>query len=637
MTTTQSAATRDIQLLPPHLINKIAAGEVVERPASVVKELVENALDAGATRIDIQAKQGGKWLRIADNGHGMTPENAQKAFINHATSKIKHDTDLEAITTMGFRGEALASIASVSKFTCLTRPHHAELGTKIVVQPNGDPLITPTGCGAGTIMEIDDLFYNTPARLKFLKKDSTELAHIDDTVKRLALANPDVQFTLTVNDKTQLTTSGDGNPQRTLHQILKLKDTDNQNFVTIKLADPEHKARITGVASTPNIAKNSRQQCYLFVNRRPIKCPIIHKAIDAAYQGMLHPGKYPISALFIELAPSDVDVNVHPTKREVRYAKANMVFGLVKSGILNALQARGLSPTLPNQRHSTFSEILPTTSPTGHAWQPPSAGSSRLHSTGSAQNWATNIPSTPPATPQTSQMAQQLFAPLSHTQSEPVHSSPESALSQADTGGQKSKTIKVIGQLFNTYILLETPQGLMVVDQHIASERTLFEQFKRTEEATENPSQSLLTPIVLDISAEEVELLEAHKPAFEQLGFQYTLTLTESPTAEVNALPAVYLDKHDAAEWFQDALKQLTHTPSAELNLDDLLATMSCHRAVRAGDTLSYDEMVIIIERWLACTLPWTCPHGRPIAHTIETHELNKLFDRPSLPANAFS
>lgn len=628
MTTTTQSTTPDIQLLPPHLINKIAAGEVVERPASVVKELVENALDAGATKIEISAKQGGKWLRIADNGHGMTPDNAQRAFINHATSKIKSDADLAAISTMGFRGEALASIASVSKFTCLTRPHNAELGTKIIVQPNGESLITPTGCGAGTVMEIDDLFYTTPARLKFLKQDSTELAHIDDTVKRLALANPHVQFTLSVNDKTTLATTGDNNPQRTLNQVLKLNPTDNRDFVSIQLEDPEHGTKITGVASTPNIAKNSRQQCYIFVNRRPIKCPIIHKAIDAAYQGMLHPGKYPIAALFITLPPADVDVNVHPTKREVRYAKPNTIFSLVKYGILNALTERGLSPTLPNQRHSTFSEVLPISSPTGNPW--PSHGEYSTRGSSNPSSWAR--PDYQPSQPGASQLAQQVFAPLSFQENFSPEQ-PNNQLSQC-SAPKGPKTPKVIGQLFNTYILLETAQGLMVVDQHIASERTLFEQLKRAEEAENNPSQALITPLIIDVTADEAELLEQHRPLFEQLGFAFTLT--DSPTIELTALPAVYLDKHDATDWLRDGLQQLAHSESAELNLDDLLATMSCHRAIRAGDPLTHNEMTTIIERWLACTLPWTCPHGRPIAHTIETGELNKLFDRPSLPANAF-
>lgn len=610
----------DIELLPPNLINKIAAGEVVERPASVVKELVENALDAGATKIDITATEGGKSLRIADNGHGMTPENAQRAFINHATSKIKTDKDLEAIASMGFRGEALASISSVSQFTCTTRPHDAELGTKIIIQqdadlPGGELLITPTGCGAGTVMTIDDLFYTTPARLKFLKKDSTELAHIDDTVKRLALANPKVQFSLTMNKKTTLTTDGQGDVKATLKQVLKLSDID-ANFVPIDLEDAEHGARITGISSTPNLVKNSRQQCYIFVNRRPIKCPIIHKAIDAAYQGMIHPGKQPVSALFIELPASDVDVNVHPTKREVRYVKPNIIFSLVKYGILNALEARGVSKILPNQSPSHPS-ILPSHSPTGQAW--PASNGYLTPSTSFGQR---SFSSTP--TPLAIQHSHNLFSPLIKP----------NTLSHDETDQPPAKTLRVIGQLFNTYILLESAQGLMVIDQHIASERTLFEQFKRHEEHTENPSQALFTPITLDITAEQHEQLTKHQSTFNTLGFSYQL---DENHIKLTAIPAVYLEKHNPTEWLMDALQQVSNSPQAELNVDDVLATMSCHRAVRAGDKLTYDEMTVIIDRWLACTLPWTCPHGRPIAHTIETGDLNKLFDRPSLPTNAFA
>jgi DNA mismatch repair protein MutL len=627
---------RRIQVLPPHLINRIAAGEVVERPASVVKELVENALDAGATRIDIIASAAGRSIRVADNGSGMRPDDAALAFYNHATSKIRDAEDLDRIDTLGFRGEALASIGSISRLTCLTRTADADKGIKITLDERGEPVLTDAGCAPGTVMEVAELFYNTPARLKFLKRPATELGHIEEIVQYLALSHPEVRFSLTLNEKTVLQTSGGGELRRTLEDVFNLK-RENIPLVAVTAEDTEAGLRLAGFVSEPGVMKSSKRWLMTFVNGRHVRCGILQKAIEAAYESLLPHDKYPLCALFLHMPPADVDVNVHPTKREVRYAAANTIFGFVRSGIRNSLAAQGItlearpvvleesaSSPFPSMSSALERSSIPTPGFSAgrlpYQPEPLSRGTSTWQPKSDFPAYRTFAPE-----PSSVQAALEFYRP----------ESPE--LDKQEVSAKPEQRFKVIGQLFNTYILLETVQGLMVVDQHIASERTFFEKLSLNMQAETPAIQRLLTACPVTISPLQRELLQRHQDDFARLGFLYTVAETE-PLVHLTGYPLVYAGRDGMFEsggLFENLLAQLEETGEMKLDLDLLIATLSCHSAVRAGDALGHAEMQAVIQGWLACELPWTCPHGRPIAHTISTADLNRFFHRPSLPVNA--
>ncbi len=652
----QVSQERNVRILPPHLINRIAAGEVVERPASVIKELVENALDAGATRIDISASNAGRNLRVADNGSGMNPENAGMAFYNHATSKIQDASDLDRIATLGFRGEALASIGSISKLTCWTRTANAAVGTKVTLSESGEPVLSEAGCAPGTVMEVLDLFYNTPARLKFLKRAQTELGHIEEMVQYLALSHPEVRFSLTLNEKEVLKTSGANELKRTMDEVLGLKK-ENIPLVPITAEDPEMGLRLAGFVSEPGVMKSSKRWLITFLNGRHVRCAILQKAIEAAYESLLPHGKYPLCVFFLNMPPQEVDVNVHPTKKEVRYASGNTIFGFVRSGIRNSLSAQGIALDVPI---TPVAESLPEAA---RHFQNPLVPPSALKVVGAASDpaWrpSSSSPTIRPAGRSFSTEGWPAYRQVSGDEPRPVQAAlsfyqpgtaqnPEAfdTLPASDANGNALNSkptfangkFKVIGQLFNTYILLETIQGLLVVDQHIASERDFFESLTLNLTAETPDIQRLVTALPLVVSPVQRDLLRRYQAEFAQLGFLYGLQDTDGDTVQLTGFPLVYVGRDgmfQAGGLFENLLAQLEETGEMKLDLDHLIATLACHSAVRAGDSLNHSEMEEVIDRWLRCQLPWTCPHGRPIAHTISTHELNHFFHRPSLPVNA--
>jgi DNA mismatch repair protein MutL len=639
-----NSTERTIRILPPYLINRIAAGEVVERPASVIKELVENALDAGATRIDISASNAGRTLRVADNGGGMTPQNAAMAFYNHATSKIQNEADLDRIATLGFRGEALASIGSISKLTCLTRTANAPIGTRVVLDDAGEPVLSEVGCAPGTVMEVVDLFYNTPARLKFLKRAQTELGHIEETVQYLALSHPEVRFSLTLNDKEVLKTSGSNELKRTLEEALGLK-RENIPWVPVTAEDLDTGLRLAGFVSEPGVMKSSKRWLITYLNGRYVRCAILQKAIEAAYESLLPHGKYPVCVFFLSMPPEEVDVNVHPTKREVRYASGNTIFGFVRSGLRNSLSAHGIRLDAPPQQQTEVDNAAqPVHAPVHHSLS--STGQNHWRVQGPAYfvkpNPVSSLGSLPAyrrvsvGDPQPVQAALRFYQPEVLPQSQPDF--PQIEPSAAEKPTFANGKFKVIGQLFNTYILLETVQGLLVVDQHIASERDFFESLTLNLTVDAPDIQHMVTALPLSISPVQRDLLERYQPEFAHLGFLYSMNGDSAQSVELTGYPLVYAGRDgmfQAGGLFENLLAQLEETGEMKLDLDHLIATLACHSAVRAGDSLSHFEMERVIERWLACQLPWTCPHGRPIAHTISTSELNQFFHRPSLPVNA--
>jgi DNA mismatch repair protein MutL len=646
-----------IKVLPPSLVNRIAAGEVVERPASVVKELVENALDAGATAIQIIVNAGGKLLRISDNGRGMTRQDVKLAFINHATSKIQTASDLENIQTLGFRGEALASISAVSKLTCCTRHSSAQEGTSVLIDGGKDPVIKPVGCATGTTMEIADLFFNTPARLKFLKRPQTEVAVIEEAVQGLALSHPKVGFKLFINDKLLFDTAMLQHEQQTAPCLKQLcgavfswPTTETNTLLQGTFEDPLSQFKLEAVLASPaqtQLHKKSKKPWWLLLNGRYVKCPVLSRAIQATFESLVPAGQYPFVALWLTLPNTEVDVNVHPTKKEVRYSQSGQVYQFVMGGLRRilseqfgtsyALETANPSAIETNHAHNPET-TAPFSSPVGvpsfqpvHPFSPPLKPNSLSYTT----DWTPNRLSG-------TQQALQYWSPLeASTTREPAQGplppSPHSVETQEAQKITKQRHWRVIGQLYYTYVLLETPKGLMVVDQHIASERWCFERLSRQLLEASPVVQHLLTPLPLLLDAVQQATLQANRPWLEQLGY---ICQQQADTNQwvLKGIPLIYPDKPTIAPQQQvdHLLNQLAEQATATQDTEHLLATMSCHMAIRAGDTLTHWQMERLVEDWLACTLPWSCPHGRPIAHTIEAHELNSFFERPSLPVNAF-
>lgn len=648
---------KKIQVLPPHLVNRIAAGEVVERPASVVKELVENAIDAGATQINVSATAGGKCLRVVDNGCGIPPEELETAFLNHATSKITSPDDLDAIATLGFRGEALASVAAISRLRCVSRPQGQAHGYSYRIEGGVPQPLAPEGCREGTIMQVEDLFFNTPARLKFLKRNETELATIEEMMQGLALSHPEIKVTYTADDKPKFSTQGRGWEAlpTVVQQVLKLTEADAQQLITVHhtLTLNHILYTIHAVLASPkqlNLQKKSKKNWWMLLNRRHVRCQVLSRAIQSSFETLVPHGSYPLCVLWLELPPTEVDVNVHPTKKEVRYVNSNHVFQAVQQGLRQGLvqsfesayqlehqpsfQPLGLHAQQPMPSTAASFSSLPSLS--ASAILPPAIAendccpeSSHSHSHPHTHSY-TQIPSTLPSTayrpPLYSQaMAVQSPLPLQH----PTATHASQALQE--------RQWKVIGQLFNTYVLVETPQGLLVVDQHIASERWVFEKLMLQLQHAQPESQRLLIPKLLHVNATQLAVFETYAQWFADVGFQCEVVAGNQ--LAIHSFPLVYPHRTQLAPELQvqHLLEQLEQTGQAEPDVEQLISTLACHTAIRAGDVLPPEQQERLVADWLRCTLPWSCPHGRPIAHTLPSSEVNHWFDRPSLPANSLA
>lgn len=601
-----------IKQLSKHLINQIAAGEVIERPASVVKELVENSIDAGATKISVEVSNECRDLRIADNGSGIHPDDIMLAFSKHATSKIETDEDLFAISTLGFRGEALSSIISIAKLTCTTRTKDFDYGTKVECE-NSQVKKVQTGCAIGTIMEIKNLFYNLPARLKFLKNPKTEFSYIQELMQSLALAHPEVSFELKNNGKTILkTTSGD--LKNAIKEIYLQGALDNMKEVlkTDKLSG----FKISGFVSMPDYTRSSKKSYHIYINSRMVKCPVFMKSIDMAYKNLIGIGKYPLVVLNLELPPSEIDVNVHPTKKEVRYKNTNQVFNFIYSSIDMALsntfgqasEARTFSSenvrALPsvNQKESAEEnddvymndEALVQRSFFGEQEIEDVNGKLSLRGGSEAtdeaiqkENFSTHLP---------------LLRPFDLSTQE--NSSPEN----------------IIGQYKNTYILIEKEDGLEIIDQHIAEERYIYEKLKSQKQPA---SQLLFVSDILQVSASEAQLIQENKEKFEKFG--YGIEFLKENEIIFKKVPQM-LAKANPKELLADILENL----SGDLdNLEEkILITMSCKASVKAGQRLNIWEMQNIIKNWRTCEKPYTCPHGRPISKLLAHNQIASFFER---------
>ena len=591
-----------IKQLSKHLINQIAAGEVIERPSSVVKELTENSVDAGATKISIEINNDCRDIRVADNGCGIYPDDIMLAFSKHATSKIATDEDLFNIHTLGFRGEALSSIISISKLTCTTRTADFDTGTKVKCE-NSEVKQVETGCAIGTIMDIRDLFYNIPARLKFLKSSNTEFSYIQELVQSIALAHPECSFELKKNGKIVLKTSGQNNLLQTIKEVYSTDIISNLKEVlkTDQLAG----MKISGYVSTPNYTRSSKKGYHIYINGRTVKCPVFQKAIDTAYKSLIANGKYPFVVLNLELPPADVDVNVHPTKKEVRYKNTNQVFNFIfasiQAGLTNYIErqsARSFDPQSFTPQPVQQSNVVDFVQP-------------KLESSG--EIYFDKKDDTIYVSDKLMQEEEEKFSQQKEEKTEqrqffvPVEKEPE-------------PEENIIGQYKNTYILVEKEDGLEIIDQHIAEERYIYEKLMAEKNIV---SQMLFVSDVVPVSSTEAELIKENIDKFEKFGFG--IEFLKENELIFRKVPQM-IAKVNPKGILADILANI------EGNIDRLeehiLITTACKASVKAGQKLSTWQMQEIVKKWRTTKMPYTCPHGRPVVKFFPHKEIAGFFQR---------
>ncbi len=654
-----------IRILPEILSNKIAAGEVVERPSSIVKELVENAVDAGSTKIIVEIENGGRSLiRISDNGSGMNHDDALLALERYATSKIYSDEDLFSISTMGFRGEALPSIASVSKFSLVTKEKNSSTGTKIIVEGGKIKNVDETGAPTGTMVCVKQLFFNTPARRKFLKTVNTEMGHIADTVAYMALGWPGIHFRLTHNKKVVKSW-----PKARDHfdRALDVLGHDiSSGFHKIEFNN--NSAQIIGWISSPKITRSSSRKTYIYVNNRFVKDRGIQHAIYEGYQGRLMKGQFPVAALFINLPFDELDVNVHPTKHEVRFARQKEIYEAVKSAVVavwetaerpkwNAPSSTAIKQTQTDEynRHDTPEKVIEkvpeniTDSTIAFKYQPdgekhpqkertifkaPEIKEPEVKETDiTKQRWDNSIVAEPIVEFDKTKA-------IDHMEKEIYEPKPYGAAKQTNLWEENGFTdLKVIGQFHNTYILCDSGQGLVLIDQHAAHERVLFENLKKKSSAFGGSSQKLLIPETIELGYSETVLLEKMIVDLKNLGFE--VEPFGGNTFVVKALPSILSDKEAKPLILEmiDRMDELGFVPDPkssgfekapgfEKAIDECLILMACHGSIRANQALSQQEMEGLLNQLDQCDNPSHCPHGRPTWIRWTLKELEKSFNR---------
>ena len=629
----------EIRLLDNSTINKIAAGEVVERPSSVIKELVENAIDAGAGNITIEIKDGGTtFIRITDDGCGIPANEVKTAFLRHATSKITAVEDLESIFSLGFRGEALASIAAVSKAQMITKTRQEETGTQIVI--NGGILeeIKSWGAPDGTSITIEDLFYNVPARRKFLKKPATESGYISDIVNKFILGHPEISFKYINNNTTIIQTSGNNDLKTALYHVYG-KDTAMK---MLELSSDRSDMKLDGLIGKPELSRANRAYENLFINGRFIKSNVVSGAAEDAYKTRLMIGKFPVYALSITLDPSMVDVNVHPAKLEVRFRDEDAVYQFVYDSIVNAFKDKVLirEGSWDSKPSAAVSEFIEVHSPREKTAQPVQ------------QEIYTGMASVPKKTVNLRSEAANFTSRLNQSVSEDEKLKGELLLSNMQNDGNPSQIreekrkfgdtssevkefspekpffdhYRIIGQVFGTYWIIEQNKSMFVIDQHAAHERILFEKFSQEFSNGSVVSQKLFDREKLLLSETESVLLEENAELFRKFGFEVQ---KENGDWYLLSVPYIF-DQPANAEFLTDILDMI-HTEKLADVYDSKfmsIATMACKAAVKARDKISVSEAEEMITKLLALKNPFSCPHGRPTIIEMTEYELEKKFKR---------
>ena len=606
--------------LSPHVANLIAAGEVVERPASVVKELLENAVDAGASQVTVEIRDGGMtFLRVTDNGCGMSAEDARTAFLRHATSKLRTADDLAAITTMGFRGEALAAIASVSRIDLLTKTPGSIAGTSLHLEAGNITEDTEAGCPDGTTIIVRDLFFNTPARMKFMKSDTVEGSRVTSAVQMQALAHPEVSFRLLRDGKQVLSTPGTGDLQAAVYSVY---GRESANMVMVDSRWEGY--TLTGFVSKPTDARPSRNLQTFFVGGRPVKSRLLTAALEEAYRNQIMVGKFPACVLHLNLPATAVDVNVHPAKTEVKFLVEKAVFDCVHYGVLGALNK---TPDRPNVQ---FKPTPPSVSP---APLPPKQESFfRTMTPNDFKTFSSALKDAPQPKPEAaaatvSALEYGKTAPLRQVPMYTPPVAPESAPEPEQTALPMPEEIpwRLVGELYRSYILVEQGDEAFLIDKHAAHERILFEKLKANQERIS--SQSLLTPVPVRLSGEACGELLANSDMLKDLGFE--IDEFGENTIALRQIP-MDLSPEDAAETIETLAADLLSGRRQDKSSvrDEILHTVACKAAIKAGWRNDDRELLALVKQVMENEDLKYCPHGRPICISLSKKQLEKQFKR---------
>lgn len=600
-----------IRLLDPEVAQKIAAGEVVERPSSAVKELVENALDAGARQVQVEIRSGGLGLiRVTDDGSGIPAAEVELAFLRHATSKLSSAADLTSIQTLGFRGEALASVAAVSRITLYT--HHADddLGVTLTLEAGQVVERKPWAGPIGTAILVRNLFFNVPARLKFLRSAAGEAGQIGHVIEQFALGHPDVRFRFVNEGRRVLETPGSGDLRDALRQVYGSEIADA--MVAIDDTSESSHARVWGLISTPQVTRSNRSGLSFFVNRRCISNLSLGYAVEEAYRPALLPGRHPIVALHLEVPPTEVDCNVHPTKAEVRIVNERAIHGLAHRAVRAALLEVAPLP-----------EVGAPLEPA--SWPNPGVGGQESGvsddpASGRLDAWVSRQDDSGAGGSEGDTGATSPPRPLADS---PTSRHPDSRPPIPDPF--RPTALRPVGQVQNTYIVAEGAGGIYFIDQHTAHERILYEEIVAQRSAPNAPSQALLAPVVVQLNARQRAALTEHGAALTRLGFDVE---EFGPDAFVLRAVPPRLVRADLAQALRDAADALAGDALAPDGTDRLAATLACHSAVRAGDSLTPTEIATLLARLEETDVSRYCPHGRPVVVHLSVSQLERDFHR---------
>lgn len=623
-----------IKTMSPHLADLIAAGEVVERPGSVIKELVENSIDAGANAVTIEIRNGGmSYIRVTDNGCGMSPEDAETAFLRHATSKLTSEHELEAIKTLGFRGEALAATSAVSKIELMTRESEAEAGVRLILEGGTVVERSPAGCPEGTTMIVRDLFFNTPARLKFMKTDRAEGSFVSSVAMRIALSRPDVSIRYIKDGREEFHTPGDNRRESCIYSLM------GRDFALglIKAATDDGTVRVEGFVSAPKDARGSRSNQFFFVNGRCVKSKLLQSALEQAYKNNLFQGRFPSCILYIEMSPSLVDVNVHPAKTEVKFLKERQVFDGVYYAALSALEGAGEAPVIEISRGTqaavkagSKNEAKPSMASYSGFTGVSSAGGFSAAAAKPKDNFFRKIPANSGKSYLTSYSGQ-------WSVSEPQQTVFNDFTTGSVKEGRSFVTPEVtvtppaskpeyvfIGEAMNTYIIVQQGDELLLIDKHAAHERMIFDRLRAG--GARPMSQPLLEPCICRLNNGDAEIILENLSLLEPLG--YEIDSFGDDRLAVRAVPAD-TDASDLAAHIEELAGIISSAGRQGLDAarEEILHSVACKAAIKAGKPSARDELTLLADKVLAGEIKY-CPHGRPVAISFTKYELDRKFKR---------
>ena len=619
-----------IALLSQETIDKIAAGEVIERPSSVVKELVENAIDAGATAITVEIKDGGSTLiRISDNGSGIAKEEIPLAFLRHSTSKIRTAEDLLSISSLGFRGEALSSIAAVSRVELITKTPSSLTGVRYLIEGSKEVSMEDIGAPNGTTFLVKDLFYNVPARKKFLKSAQTEGSYIADMVEKLALSHPDISFKFIQNNQTKLHTSGNGNLKDLIYHVFG-RDISG-NLLPLKLENPYFK--VEGHIGKPNVSRGNRNFEIYFINGRYIKSTLLSKAIEDGFKNFMMQHQYPFCVLYFTFPMETLDVNVHPTKMELRFDHNTEIYQHLTEGLIDALSQKEMIPEVSVTEDKKAPKVVPEYKES----IPEPFEARRINEI--RNTIAKDSPYEPRYPQYSSRVAEDkstqpkvnILEKLKDEENKQADIRYEeiklSDINSDFLTADARKKHRIIGQLFKTYWLVEFEEKLFIVDQHAAHEKVLYERTMASLNEKEFTSQRLSPPLILTLDAKEALMLEKYRSQIERFGYE-----VEDFGGKEYAISAVpgnlyHMDMRDLFIEMLDDFSNMSGKETPELILEKI-ASMSCKAAVKGNQTLSYSEFDTLVGELLGLENPYNCPHGRPTIISMTKYELEKKFKR---------